>query len=133
MRGIIRGMTFAHTLSPRLAVTLCVAFMASTLAACGQDVPTADSTVTAEQVSPESLARTICEQALLPTLDEPEAADIPPLEDWPIERQEAGTWVVTIEGSFRNMLGDDVAATWECVVLPEDGDMRLVSFLIADL
>lgn len=133
MRGIIRGMTVARTLSSRFTTTFLIAFVAFFLAACSQDTPPPASTPVAEQVSPDTLARSICEQALLPTLDEPEAANIPPLEDWPIERQEAGTWVVTIEGSFRNMLGDDVAATWECVVLPEDGDMRLVSFLIADL
>lgn len=126
-------MTFAHTLSSRFTTTASVAVVAFSLAACSQDTPAPASAPVAEQVSPDTLARTICEQALLPTLDEPEAASIPPLEDWPIERQEAGTWLVTIEGSFRNMLGDDVAATWECVVLPEDGDMRLVSFLIADL
>lgn len=116
-----------------LVIALMSAVSVSLLTACGQDGSTPTDAPAAETIAPETLARMTCEAALLPTLDAPEAAVIPPLESWPIERQEAGSWLVTIEGTFRNMLGNDVAATWECVVLPEEGGMRLVSFLIADL
>ena len=116
-----------------LVIALMTAISVSLLTACGQDGTTPNDTPTVEAIAPETLARMTCEAALLPTLDEPGAAVIPPMENWPIERQETGSWLVTIEGTFRNMLGNDVDATWECVVLPEEGGMRLVSFLIADL
>jgi hypothetical protein len=117
------------TTGHRALLVVILAFTLGLVSGCGNDTD-APAAVSA---SPEDLAREVCHKAWLATLESPEAVEIDPMEQWPVEVQPNQTLLVKMSGRVHDMLDEMVDASWECVVLPEGDSVRLVTLTVVEL